>query len=727
MAGSAPVVIASDQSAIPVSGTVTANVGTTNGLALDATLTGGTQRSKITDGTSNAAVKAASTAAVAADPALVVAISPNNTVGVSGTVTANIGTTNGLALDATLTGGTARNRITDGTNVATVKAASTAPVAGDTALVVSLSPNSASIPVTISPVVDRTASGSITTNQSVSINSQGTATTMFAVTGSWTGTLVFEGSVDGTNFVAVSAENTSTGTLVASTTANGTFSVSSAGYQLVRIRGNTVATGSAAIAINAAVGLQGVSVDAPLPTGSNVIGGVTISGTPAVTVSSGTVTANLGTIAGVATETTLSSLNGKFGSLGQKAMTGSAPVVIASDQSAIPVSGTVTSNIGTTNGLALDATLTGGTQRSKITDGTNNAAVKAASTAAVSGDTALVVAISPNNTVGVSGTVTANAGTGSFTVAQATAGNLNATVVGTVTANVGTTNGLALDATLTGGTQQSRLTDGTNVATIKAASTAPVAADKALVVVVSPNQAALPVSGTVTANIGTTNGLALNATLTGGTQITQLSNGANAVAVANSAPAGTEYGLIVRPIVSGTQTTRTTEMATFVALATGVAVGNNKSLISIVNTGTKVVRLSRIDMMNLSVAATTGVAGYFQVHRITGHSSGTSLTPQVMDLDDTLDSGITVRTGSTVTGQSAGILHRALLNTSNWTTTLNTTAMTHAFETYFPLWAPKTMDDAKPLILRQNQGITVFFATNSSAGSYDLCLTFTQE
>lgn len=36
-----------------------------------------------------------------------------------------------------------------------------------------------------------------------------------------------------------------------------------------------------------------------------------------------------------------------------------------------PISGTVTSNMGTTNGLALDATITGGTQQTKITDGTN--------------------------------------------------------------------------------------------------------------------------------------------------------------------------------------------------------------------------------------------------------------------------------------------------------------------------------------------------------------------
>lgn len=61
------------------------------------------------------------------------------------------------------------------------------------------------------------------------------------------------------------------------------------------------------------------------------------------------------------------------------------------------------------------------------------------------------------------------------------------TATGTVTANIGTTNGLALDTTLTDGYQTSRLTDGTNTATIKAASTAAIASDKALVVALSPN------------------------------------------------------------------------------------------------------------------------------------------------------------------------------------------------------------------------------------------------
>jgi hypothetical protein len=53
---------------------------------------------------------------------------------------------------------------------------------------------------------------------------------------------------------------------------------------------------------------------------------------------------------GAATEATLSALNGKFGSLGQKTMAGSVPVVLASDQSAHPVTQSGTWNITNVSG-----------------------------------------------------------------------------------------------------------------------------------------------------------------------------------------------------------------------------------------------------------------------------------------------------------------------------------------------------------------------------------------
>lgn len=67
---------------------------------------------------------------------------------------------------------------------------------------------------------------------------------------------------------------------------------------------------------------------------------------------------------GLATEATLSSLNAKFNSLGQKLMAASAPVVLASDQSAIPVtqSGTwdinnISGTVSLPTGAATQATL----------------------------------------------------------------------------------------------------------------------------------------------------------------------------------------------------------------------------------------------------------------------------------------------------------------------------------------------------------------------------------
>ena len=76
-----------------------------------------------------------------------------------------------------------------------------------------------------------------------------------------------------------------------------------------------------------------------------------------------------------ATETTLAALNTKVPSQGQAAMAASVPVVIASNQSAVPVSGTVAVD---TSLLATKAIQTDKTQFTKLTDGTDTALVTAA-------------------------------------------------------------------------------------------------------------------------------------------------------------------------------------------------------------------------------------------------------------------------------------------------------------------------------------------------------------
>lgn len=107
------------------------------GAALDATLTGGTARTKITDGTNNAAL--ASAAPAGTEQGLIVRNVPSGTQGISAS---SLPLPTGAATSAIQTDGTQRTKITDGTNNAAVKAASTAAAAADPSLVVALHPTS---------------------------------------------------------------------------------------------------------------------------------------------------------------------------------------------------------------------------------------------------------------------------------------------------------------------------------------------------------------------------------------------------------------------------------------------------------------------------------------------------------------------------------------------------------------------------------------------------------
>lgn len=224
------------------------------------------------------------------------------------------------------------------------------------------------------------------------------------------------------------------------------------------------------------------------------------------------------------------------------------------------VTGTVTANVGTTGGLALDATLTNGTQRTKISDGTNNAALT--NTTPAGTEQALIVRNIPSGTQAISGTITA---------VQATAANLNVTAVASGNFNNASVSatGSAVPSlsTFIGGSDGTLLkavrvaTDGTVRIDPTGTTTQPVSGTVTVTQATGSNLNAV-VSGTVTANVGTTGGLALDATLTGGTQRTKISDGTNNAALTNTTPVGSEYGLIVRNIPSGTQTVSGTVIVT---------------------------------------------------------------------------------------------------------------------------------------------------------------------
>ena len=227
---------------------------------------------------------------------------------------------------------------------------------------------------------------------------------------------------------------------------------------------------------------------------------------------------------GAATDANITS---RLGTVGQKVSASSAPVVIASDQSAIPVSGSVTL-VGGTDGLALDATLTGATAKFQQSDGTNTLGTPthptrvdptgttpqpitatslplptgAAQDATLTGGTAKTQVVDAGGHVLPAGdaiarsiAVQANDGTN---VIGTSAHPTRIDPTGSTTQPISAASlplpaGAALDATLTVGTAKSRVTDGTNTAAVKAASTGSRGnLDPALVVAVSHPTIQLP-------------------------------------------------------------------------------------------------------------------------------------------------------------------------------------------------------------------------------------------
>lgn len=71
----------------------------------------------------------------------------------------------------------------------------------------------------------------------------------FQLTGTWTGTITFEASVDGTNFVAFNVTPSNSGTDVSTATANGAWSKANNGYAAFRARFSTATSGTPVITI----------------------------------------------------------------------------------------------------------------------------------------------------------------------------------------------------------------------------------------------------------------------------------------------------------------------------------------------------------------------------------------------------------------------------------------------------------------------------------------------
>lgn len=135
--------------------------------------------------------------------------------------------------------------------------------------------------------------GTATANSAVEITLNGNTTLSVQTTGTYTGALSLQVTVDGTNWITLGGipflninTGVSSATIVSAT--QGIFQTDVAGATKARITALAAVTGTATVTLRAVSSAAMVALDAPLPTGANTLGAVTISGTP-------TVTANLGT------------------------------------------------------------------------------------------------------------------------------------------------------------------------------------------------------------------------------------------------------------------------------------------------------------------------------------------------------------------------------------------------------------------------------------------------
>lgn len=261
------------------------------------------------------------------------------------------------------------------------------------------------------------ASGNLgAATDAVGLEVRGQATMGFQVLGTWVGTLAFEVSLNGIDWSALNVVPPNGTTAVTTTTANGIWAGSVAGMAQARIRFSAFTSGMASVHLQGASGGGSSSGGGggggggacTIADGADVAEGATTDAA-VVTDTTGTVSGKLRGLvkwafermpaslgqkvmalsfpvtlasdqsalaitaaalplpAGAATEATLATraadatLTARLGTLGQKAMAASTPVVVASDQSNLPVApaNVVSTANSTTAALGAGAVFTG--------------------------------------------------------------------------------------------------------------------------------------------------------------------------------------------------------------------------------------------------------------------------------------------------------------------------------------------------------------------------------
>lgn len=319
----------------------------------------------------------------------------------------------------------------------------------------------------------------------------GYSSVSFVITGTFVATVNFEVTGDGTNWEPLQVVQVGTSTISTASTSTGTFSAAIGSLKTVRARVSGYASGAVTVTARANLthGTSPQVITGSVTTQSNASINLTqVAGSTIATAATGIPKVGVTDASGNAINSTSNALDVNI-------------------KSGNPTTITVTQ--GTATNLKTQAeSYQGGSavgsgnplQVSLANTGANATAVKvdnSAVTQPISAASLPLPTLAATSTKQSDGSQKTQVVDGSGNVIGATVNALDINIKSgnptSITANAGTnlnTSALALSATQTDGTQKTRITDGTNDAAVKAASTAAVASDKALVVAVSPNNTA---------------------------------------------------------------------------------------------------------------------------------------------------------------------------------------------------------------------------------------------
>lgn len=164
-------------------------------------------------------------------------------------------------------------------------------------------------------------------------------------------------------------------------------------------------------------------------------------------------------------------------------------------------------------------------------------------------------------------------------------------------------------------------------------------------------------------------------------------------------------------------------LPTYYALADAVAFAASKSMISLYNAAGsgKLVVLKKLYLINLQLAAVTGVAVRQDLRRFSAvHSAGTLVTPVSNDTANAaIPAGITVRTGATIT-QGSLLFPLTFANDEVGATQAFPSVQLQAGIN----WLPEG-NEVQEVRLREGEGINVQNITSTTVGSFAYMFVFT--